>query len=101
MQCKINKNAAKIIKKELESDENQGKMVRVHVTEAHGDHVHYGITFDTPKETDEIVKTDKEIDVILEAGNEWLDGVWIQYFYVPNEGFVVTNPKKGNNHHHH
>jgi iron-sulfur cluster insertion protein len=101
MQCKINKNAAKVIKKELESGEGKDKMVRVYVTEAHGDHVHYGITFDTPKENDEIVKTDKDIDVLLEAGNEWLDGVWIQYFYLPNEGFVITNPKKGNHHHHH
>jgi Fe-S cluster assembly iron-binding protein IscA len=100
MKVKINKNAAKVIKKELENKNNQGKMLRVYVSHLHGNHAHYGISFDTPKETDEIVKTDKDIDVLLESGNEWLDGVWIQYFYVPEEGFVITNPSKGHSHHH-
>ena len=100
MKVKINKNAAKVIKKELENENNQGKMLRVYVSHLHGNHAHYGISFDTPKETDEIVKTDKDIDVLLESGNEWLDGVWIQYFYVPEEGFVITNPSKGHSHHH-
>ena len=75
-------------------------MLRVYVSHLHGNHAHYGISFDTPKETDEIVKTDKDIDVLLESGNEWLDGVWIQYFYVPEEEFVITNPSKGHSHHH-
>lgn len=101
MKVKINRNAANVIKKELESGAGVGKMVRVYVSELHGDHAHYGITFDTPTENDEVVKTDKNIDVILEAGNEWLDGIWIQYFYVPQEGFVITNPSKGSHHHHH
>ncbi|MED1674556.1 iron-sulfur cluster assembly accessory protein [Pallidibacillus thermolactis] len=100
MKVKINKNAAKVIKKELENENNQGKMLRVYVSHLHGNHAHYGISFDTPKETDEIVKTDKDIDVLLESGNEWLDGVWIQYFYVPEEEFVITNPSKGHSHHH-
>jgi iron-sulfur cluster insertion protein len=100
MKCKINRNAAKVLKKQLESEEAQGKMVRVYVTHEHGDHVHYGITFDTPTEHDEIVKTDKDIDILLDKRNDWLDGVWIQYFYVPEEGFVITNPTKGGHHHH-
>lgn len=100
MKVKINKNAAKVIKKELEKEENQGKNLRVYVTHLHGDHAHYAISYDTPKENDEIVKTDKDIDVLLESGNEWLDGIWIQYFYVPEEGFLITNPSKGHAHHH-
>lgn len=99
MKCKINRNAAKVLKKQLESEEGQGKMVRVYVTHQHGDHVHYGIKFDIPTEQDEIVKTDKDIDIVLERGNDWLDGIWIQYFYVPEEGFVITNPSKGGHHH--
>lgn len=96
MKCKINRNAAKIIKKMLDEDQNQGKSLRVHVTHKHGNHAHYGLTFDTANEFDEVVKTDKDIDVLLDSREELLDGVWIQYFYVPSEGFTVTNPSKGN-----
>ncbi|MBC5636797.1 iron-sulfur cluster assembly accessory protein [Ornithinibacillus hominis] len=98
MQCKINRNAAKYLKKMLETEEAQGKMIRVLVTHLHGDHAHYDIRLDTPSENDEVVKTDKDIDIILEKDNEWLDGVWIQYFYVPQEELVITNPKKGHHH---
>ncbi|UNL83544.1 iron-sulfur cluster assembly accessory protein [Priestia koreensis] len=99
MNCKINRNAAKQIKKMLESEEAEGKMIRVIVTEMHGDHAHYDLSLDTPTEHDEIVKTDKDIDVLLDTREEFLDGVWIQYFYVPQEGFVITNSQKGHHHH--
>lgn len=102
MKCKINRNAAKVLTKQLEENEElQGKMVRVIVSSVHGNHAHYELTFDTPTEHDEIVKTDKGIDVLLDSREEWLDGVWIQYFYVPQEQFVITNPSKGHHHHHH
>ncbi|MCU9613563.1 iron-sulfur cluster assembly accessory protein [Caldibacillus lycopersici] len=100
MKCKINKNAAKQLQKQLELEENKGKMVRVVVSHLHGDHAHYDYTFDVPNEHDEIVKTDKGIDVLLDSRNEWLDGVWIQFFYVPQEEFVITNPTKGHQHRH-
>lgn len=96
MNCKITRNAAKVIKRELEKEENQGKKLRVVITHAHGDHAHYGLDLDTPKENDEVVSTDKEIDVILESGQELLDGVKIDYLYLPEEGFIITNPSKGN-----
>lgn len=96
MNCKISKNAAKVIQVELDKPENAGKMLRVYVTHSHGDHAHYGMGIDEPTEKDEVVSTDKGIDVILEKGNEFLDGVRIDYFYVPEEGFAVTNPSKGN-----
>ncbi|WP_047980474.1 heme biosynthesis protein HemY [Ornithinibacillus contaminans] len=98
MDCKINRNAAKVLKKMLEADDAQGKMIRVFVTHVHGDHAHYDVELDTPTENDEVVKTDKDIDIILEKGNEYLDGVWIQYFYVPQEEMVITNPKMGHHH---
>ncbi|HTG72060.1 MAG TPA: hypothetical protein VL921_22585 [Candidatus Udaeobacter sp.] len=96
MNCKISKNAAKVIQVELDKPENAGKLLRVYVTHSHGDHAHYGMGIDEPTEKDEVVTTDKGIDVILEKGNEFLDGVRIDYFYVPEEGFAVTNPSKGN-----
>lgn len=99
MNCKINRNAAKELKKLLSKEEAEGKMIRVVVTEMHGDHAHYDIALDTPTEHDEIVKTDKEIDVLLDQREDFLDGVWIQYFYVPDPGFVITNSQKGTHRH--
>jgi Fe-S cluster assembly iron-binding protein IscA len=101
MKCKINRNAAKVLKQMLSSEEAEGKMIRVYVTVKHGDHAHYGIKLDTPTEHDEIVKTDKDIDVLLDKREDFLDGVWIQYFYVPKEGFVITNPSKERHSHRH
>lgn len=100
MKVKINRNAAKELKKLLATEEAEGKMIRVYVTEMHGDHAHYGIMFDTPNEHDEVVKTDKDIDILLDSREAFLDGIWIQYFYVDDEGFVITNPSKGWHHHH-
>lgn len=102
MKVKINRNAAKEFKKILETEEDaQGRMIRIYVSEMHGDHAHYGISYDNPKEHDEIVKTDKGIDILLDTRDEYLDGIWIQYFYVgPNAGFTITNPSKGGHHHH-
>ncbi len=103
MKCKINRNAAKELKKMLAQEEGEGKMFRIYVTHMHGDHAHYDLMLDTPTENDEVVPTDKDIDIILEKGNEYLDGVWIQYFYVPKEEWVITNPSKdaeGHGHHH-
>ncbi|GGH77101.1 iron-sulfur cluster insertion protein [Pullulanibacillus pueri] len=100
MKVKINRNAAKQLKKMLETEEAEGKMIRVAVSHMHGDHAHYEISFDTPKENDEIVKTDKDIDILLDTREEFLDGIWIQYFFVPQEGFVITNSLKGGHHHH-
>ena len=96
MKCKITRNAANVLQKELESEENKELKLRVYVTHAHGDHAHYGLSLDTPGEDDVVVSTDKGIDVILKKDDPFLDGVKIDYLYVPEEGFVVTNPSKGN-----
>ncbi|RHW31189.1 iron-sulfur cluster assembly accessory protein [Neobacillus notoginsengisoli] len=100
MKVKINRHAAKVLKEMLENESAEGKMFRVIVTHMHGDHAHYDLVLDTPKEHDEVVQTDKGIDIILDSREEYLDGVWIQYFYVPQEEFVITNPSKGGHHHH-
>ncbi|OME86696.1 heme biosynthesis protein HemY [Paenibacillus sp. FSL A5-0031] len=96
MNCKISKNAAKVLQVELDKPENEGKKLRIYVTHSHGDHAHYGMGIDEPTEKDIVVSTNKGIDVILEKDNAFLDGVRIDYFYVPEEGFAVTNPTKGN-----
>ena len=98
MKCKITRNAAKMIAKSLA--EGEGRKVRVYVTHAHGDHAHYELELDDPKETDEIVMTDKGIEVLLDKNDPWLDGVKIDYLYFPQEGFVITNPSRGNHGHH-
>ncbi|MGN7355736.1 HesB/IscA family protein [Paenibacillus sp. SAF-054] len=96
MKCKITRNAAKVLQKELEKEENSGLKVRVLVTHAHGDHAHYGLDLDKPGENDEVVATDKNIDVLLDRSEPLLDGVKVDYLYFPNEGFVITNPSQGN-----
>ncbi|MWV43828.1 iron-sulfur cluster assembly accessory protein [Paenibacillus sp. HJL G12] len=96
MKCKITRNAAKVLQKELEKEENSGLSLRVLVTHAHGDHAHYGLDLDKPGENDEVVSTDKEIEVLLDRNEPLLDGVKVDYLYFPKEGFVITNPSKGN-----
>ncbi|MCS7462261.1 iron-sulfur cluster assembly accessory protein [Paenibacillus doosanensis] len=96
MNCKISRNAAKMLLAELEKEENKDLKLRVYITHSHGDHAHYGMSLDTPTDKDEVVSTDKNIDVILQKDEPLLDGVRIDYFYTPEEGFAVTNPSKGN-----
>ncbi|MGG7619098.1 iron-sulfur cluster assembly accessory protein [Robertmurraya sp. GLU-23] len=95
MKVKINRNASKVLKKMLETEEAQGKMVRVYVTENHVNHAHFDLKLDTPTEHDEIVKTDKDIEILLDRRESFLDGVWIQYFFLPKEEFMITNPSTG------
>ena len=96
LNCKITRNAAKVLQEELNNPENEGKLLRIFVTHSHGDHAHYGMKMDEPGANDEVVETDKGISVILEKGIELLDGVRVDYFYVPKEGFAISNPTKGN-----
>nr|WP_263327546.1 iron-sulfur cluster assembly accessory protein [Neobacillus sp. Marseille-Q6967] len=100
MKVKVNKNAAKALKKVLEGEEAQGKLFRIYVTNIHGDHAHYDLMLDTPTEKDEVVKSDKDIDFIVEKGEEFLENIWIQLFHFPKEEWMITNPTKGVHHHH-
>ncbi|MDF2669459.1 MAG: heme biosynthesis protein HemY [Paenibacillus sp.] len=96
MECKITRSAAKVLLKELALDENQGLKVRVKVEFTHAGLVQYALGLDDVDENDEIVMTDKGIEVLLERTENVLDGVKIDYLYMPNEGFFITNPSKGN-----
>lgn len=101
MNVKINRNAAKELKKMLAANKEDGKLFRVYITHMHDDHAHYDLMLDTPTEKDEVVKTDKDIDIIVEKGQEYLDGVWIQFFHVPQDEWVITNPSMEDHGHHH
>lgn len=96
MKCKITRNAAKVLLQELNKEENKGRSVRVAVTHRHGDHAHYGLQFAVPREGDVQVMTDKGIEVLLDGNEPLLDGVKIDYLYLPYERFVISNPSQGN-----
>lgn len=96
MKCKITRNAAKVLLRELDKPDNADKKLRVYVTHKHGDHAHYGLDLDTHGEQDEVVVTDKGIEVLMDSREPLLDGVKIDYLYFPEEGFEITNPSKGN-----
>lgn len=96
MNCKITRSAAKVLLNELALEENKGLKVRVKVEFTHNGLVQYELGLDEQDENDEVVITDKGIEVLLERNEDVLDGVKIDYLYVPNEGFFITNPTKGN-----
>jgi Fe-S cluster assembly iron-binding protein IscA len=96
MRVKISRSAAKVLLEELNKEENEGLKVRIQVSQRHGDHAHYALGLDEQSDNDVVVPTDKGIDVLLEKGEPLLDGVRIDYFYLPEEGFMITNPSKGN-----
>ncbi|MFC0212367.1 iron-sulfur cluster assembly accessory protein [Paenibacillus chartarius] len=96
MKVKISRSAAKVLQEELNKEENAGLKVRVQVSHRHGDHAHYALGLDEAADNDVVVTTDKGIDVLLEKNEPLLDGVRIDYFYLPEEGFLITNPSKGN-----
>ncbi|MDR7318719.1 iron-sulfur cluster assembly accessory protein [Brevibacillus nitrificans] len=96
MKVKITRNAAKQLQTVIDQEEDKDLKLRVYITHAHGDHAHYGLALDKPTEEDEVIATDKEIDVIVKKDEPLLDGIILDYLYLPQEGFVITNPSKGN-----
>ncbi|GIO06015.1 MULTISPECIES: HesB/IscA family protein [Brevibacillus] len=96
MKVKITRNAAKQLTTIMEQEEDKDLKLRVYITHAHGDHAHYGLALDKPTEEDEVISTDKDIDVIVKKDEPLLDGIILDYLFLPQEGFVITNPSKGN-----
>lgn len=96
MNVKITRNAAKVIQAELDKEENKELLLRIAISHKHGDHAHYALDLDTQSEGDVLVETDKGISVLLDSQEPLLDGIKIDYLYTPEEGFVITNPSKGN-----
>lgn len=94
MKVKVNRHAAKVMKQML-SKADEGEMLRVYITEHHGNHAHYDLKLGKQTENDEVVESDKEVAVLLDTrDSEFLDGIWIQYFHMPEPGFVIYNPNK-------
>lgn len=52
-------------------------MICVYVIIDYGDYVYYDWKFDMLIEYDEIVKIDKDIDIVLDKCEKFLEGVWI------------------------
>ena len=94
MKCTLSENAAVKVKEILDGVDDKELKLRVYVSHAHGDHAHYGLGLDKPSEKDEVVQT-AGIEVILEKGNEFLDGVIIDY-NPEQDNWSATNPEKGN-----
>ncbi|GMA64240.1 hypothetical protein GCM10025859_46800 [Alicyclobacillus fastidiosus] len=61
---------------------------------AHGNHAHYGLGLDYQKDTDELIATDTGIDVLLERGENFLDGIEVDYDASTDEWSII-NPSKG------
>jgi Fe-S cluster assembly iron-binding protein IscA len=94
MNVKITRNAAKKMKEILEQEADKELKFRVYVTEIHGDHAHYELTLDKPGENDVVISTDKGVDIIVEKDEPLLDGVKINYVYIPEEQWDIYHPKQ-------
>ncbi len=92
MNCKITRNAAKVLRLELDKPENAELTLKVFVTHSHGDHAHYGMDLAKPTEQDEVVTTDKDIDVILTKDDSFLDGVKIDDNQLALDAFREVGP---------
>jgi len=94
MKCTLSESAAAKIKEILNAQDDKDLKLRVFVSHSHGDHAHYGLGIDKPTEKDEVVET-AGLEVILEKGNEFLDGVVIDYNQA-EDTWSAINPDKGN-----
>jgi Fe-S cluster assembly iron-binding protein IscA len=94
MKCTLTESAAAKVKEILKEANDDTLKLRVFVSHSHGDHAHYGLGLDKPSENDEVVPT-AGLEVILEKGNEFLDGMVIDY-NSEQDSWSATNPEKGN-----
>ncbi len=92
----MNSLAARKIREALEQQNNPTLKCRVVVEHMHGDHAHYGLTFDTQKAEDEVVSV-QGLDLLVAPENkDMIDGLSIKFLLYPREGFKITNPSKNN-----
>ena len=97
----ISENAANKLKEILAQEEDKNLKFRVFVAHAHDDHAHYGLGLDYQKDSDELLHTNQGVDVLLEKGQDFLDGVEVDYDATSDEWSVVNPAKGGHGHHHH
>ena len=96
--CTVSESAAKKLQEILSQEEDKALRFRVFVAHAHGNHAHYGLGLDYPKDTDELVETSFGIPVLLEKGQDFLDGIEVDYDADADE-WTVVNPRHGGHHH--
>ena len=100
MNCIVSQEAADKLKDILDAEEDNNLKLRVFVAHAHGDHAHYGLGLDYQKDTDAVVKTATGVEILLEDGQDFLDGIEINY-HPESDEWSIVNPTKGGDEHHH
>lgn len=100
MKCTVSESADRKLKEILNQEDDKKLRVRVFVAHAHGDHAHYGLGLDYPKETDDVIATQQGNEILLEQNQDFLDNVEIDYDPVKDE-WSMTNPTMGSHHHSH
>lgn len=92
----MNSLAARKIREALEQQNDANLKCRIAIDHMHGDHAHYGLTFDTQNPEDEVVSV-QGLDLLVGPENkEMIDGLSIKFLLYPQEGFKITNPSKNN-----
>jgi len=97
MECTIRAEAATKLREILQNETDKNLKLRVFVAHAHGDHAHYGLGLDEPKDTDELVQTATGVEVLLEKGQAFLDGIEIDYDPASDE-WSIAHPEMGHHH---
>jgi iron-sulfur cluster insertion protein len=100
MKCTVSQEAADKLNEILNAEEDKNLKLRVFVAHAHDDHAHYGLGLDYEKDTDVVVKTETGVEILLEEGEDFLDGIEVDYFPDSDE-WSIGNPAKGGHGHHH
>ena len=100
MNCTVTTEAASKLGEILAQEEDKNLKLRVFVAHAHGDHAHYGLGLDYQKDTDELVQTASGVEILLEKGQDFLDGIELDY-HPESDEWSIDNPSKGGHGHHH
>ena len=92
----MNSLAAKKIREALAQQNDPELKCRIAVDHVHGDHAHYGLTFDSQKPSDEVVEVQGLQLLVGPDNKDFVDGLVIKFLLYPQEGFKITNPSKNN-----
>lgn len=90
MNCTISNLAVNALKDILSKKEAKNKYIRVILAHKTGNQGHYTLGLDTIKKHDILVPTNEGISILLDAREPLLDGIHIQYFTVPYQGFHIV-----------
>jgi Fe-S cluster assembly iron-binding protein IscA len=79
VKCTLSPAAESQLQAIMSEQEDKNLKFRVFVDHAHGDHAHYGLGLDYQKDSDELVVTEAGTEVLLEKGQQFLDGIEVDY----------------------